>query len=159
MLRPEGSWLSPSPCRRNKKQVRGLSVPNPYHCATDASSLDWDIWSTLHLPAKTWRQVEVLRLFRRSTHTHTLKLAFRIGSWSVLDVQKTPNIPPEKKGAQSSWENLQLMQLMRLSEAEFWKFSSDCKRESLIDEINRDHRASNVTRTVDRLLLLKTEIN
>ena len=26
-------------------QVHGLSVPNPYHCAT---SLDGDIWSTLH---------------------------------------------------------------------------------------------------------------
>ena len=25
------------------EQVRGLSVPNPYHCATDASSLDGDI--------------------------------------------------------------------------------------------------------------------
>ena len=28
---------------KNIEQVRGLSVPNPYHCATDASSLDGEI--------------------------------------------------------------------------------------------------------------------
>ena len=40
-----GSWLSRLPRTKMKKieQVRGLSVPNPYHCATDASSLDGDI--------------------------------------------------------------------------------------------------------------------
>ena len=68
------------------EQVRGLSVPNPYHCATDASSLDGDIWSTLHRPA--WKRnqnimkhnknksapkyrIEVLHLYRWSTHRHT----------------------------------------------------------------------------------------
>ena len=34
------------------------------------------------------------------THTHLHKLAYRIRSWSVLDVQKTPNIPTDKKGEQ-----------------------------------------------------------
>ena len=63
-----GSWLSRLPRTKIKKieQVRGLSVPNPYHCATDASSLDGDIWSTLHPPAK----LEVLHLYRWFTHTH-----------------------------------------------------------------------------------------
>ena len=43
--RHAGSWLSRLPWTKMKKieQVRGLSVPNPYHCATDASSLDGDI--------------------------------------------------------------------------------------------------------------------
>ena len=51
--RHAGTWLSRLPWTKMKKieQVRGLSVPNPYHCATDASSLDGDIWSTLHPPA------------------------------------------------------------------------------------------------------------
>ena len=58
------------------EQVRGLSVPNPYHCATDASSLDGDIWSTLHPPALfrkgedgRKKKREVLHLFRCYTHT------------------------------------------------------------------------------------------
>ena len=89
------------------EQVRGLSVPNPYHCATDASSLDGDIWSTLHPPAwkdkwsgkyiknpwtvflvlkKTQQiqpqsienaKVEVLHLFRCSTHTPRCRGAFK----------------------------------------------------------------------------------
>ena len=65
-----GSRLGRLPWTKMKKieQVRGLSVPNPYHCATDASSLDGDIWSTLHPPAKK----EVLHLYRWFTHTHTL---------------------------------------------------------------------------------------
>ena len=48
-----GSRLGRLPWTKMKtiEQVRGLSVPNPYHCATDASSLDGDIWSTLHPPA------------------------------------------------------------------------------------------------------------
>ena len=43
--RRAGSWLGRLPLTEMKKieQVRGLSVPNPYHCATDASSLDGDI--------------------------------------------------------------------------------------------------------------------
>ena len=43
--RHAGTWLSRLPWTKMKKieQVRGLSVPNPYHCATDASSLDGDI--------------------------------------------------------------------------------------------------------------------
>ena len=53
-IRLAGSRLGRLPWTKMKKieQVRGLSVPNPYHCATDASSLDGDIWSTLHPPAK-----------------------------------------------------------------------------------------------------------
>ena len=53
-IRLAGSRLGRLPRTKMKKieQVRGLSVPNPYHCATDASSLDGDIWSTLHPPAK-----------------------------------------------------------------------------------------------------------
>ena len=38
-----GSWVEPLPISEKIEQVRGLSVPNPYHCATDASSLDGDI--------------------------------------------------------------------------------------------------------------------
>ena len=43
--RDAGSWLSRLPWTKMKKieQVRGLSVSSPYHCATDASSLDGDI--------------------------------------------------------------------------------------------------------------------
>ena len=43
--RHAGTWLSRLPWTKMKKieQVCGLSVPNPYHCATDASSLDGDI--------------------------------------------------------------------------------------------------------------------
>ena len=81
--RHAGTWLSRLPWTKMKKieQVRGLSVPNPYHCATDASSLDGDIWSTLHPPAwkrKSWTitkplkyRREVLHLYRWSTHTQT----------------------------------------------------------------------------------------
>ena len=43
--------LSLFPLLKKIEQVRGLSVPNPYHCATDASSLDGHIWSTLRPPA------------------------------------------------------------------------------------------------------------
>ena len=43
------------------EQVGGLSVPNPYHCATDASSLDGDIWSTLHPPALSLRWNKLMR--------------------------------------------------------------------------------------------------
>ena len=55
-IRLAGSRLGRLPWTKMKKieQVRGLSVPNPYHCATDASSLDGDIWSTLHPPA--WKR-------------------------------------------------------------------------------------------------------
>ena len=35
--------LSLFPLRTKTEQVRALSVPNPYHCATDESSLDGDI--------------------------------------------------------------------------------------------------------------------
>ena len=47
-----GSQLSPLLWPTVKWQVRGLSVLNEYHCATDASSMDGDMWNTLHPPAK-----------------------------------------------------------------------------------------------------------
>ena len=37
-----------SPWSIGGHKLNGLSVLNPYHCATDASSLDGDMWSTLH---------------------------------------------------------------------------------------------------------------
>ena len=63
------------------EQVRGLSVPNPYHCATDASSLDGDIWSTLHPPANMIQKRKTTKINHHRTkgsftsfqmfHTHT----------------------------------------------------------------------------------------
>ena len=82
--RQAGTWLSRLPLMKMKKieQVRGLSVPNPYHCATDASSLDGDIWSTLHPPAyierkscwpnnKSTKQTERSFTSVQMVHTHT----------------------------------------------------------------------------------------
>ena len=37
-----------SPWSIGGHKLNGLSVLNPCHCATDASSLDGDMWSTLH---------------------------------------------------------------------------------------------------------------
>ena len=77
-----GSWVEPLPISEKIEQVRGLSVPNPYHCATDASSLDGDIWSTLHPPAymawktcwnnnKRTKQTEGSFTSVQMVHTHT----------------------------------------------------------------------------------------
>ena len=81
--------LSLFPFLKKIEQVRGLSVPNPYHCATDASSLDGDIWSTLHPPAymawkscwnnnKRTKQTEGSFTSVQMVHTHTLTLTLTL---------------------------------------------------------------------------------
>ena len=64
--------VNSSTIKFNLKQVRGLSVLNPYHYATDASSLDGDIWSILHPPAN-WLVTKSLKLTvcYNGLHTHT----------------------------------------------------------------------------------------
>ena len=64
--------VNSSTIKFNLKQVRGLSVLNPYHYATDASSCDGDIWSILHPPAN-WLVTKSLKLTvcYNGLHTHT----------------------------------------------------------------------------------------